>query len=102
MEVIARYVSGVKFEAAVRGHRILCDQPFENGGGDEGMTPPEFLLASLATCGGFYAAQYLKARGLSTEGLEVRVTAEKRSQPARLAMFRLEVTARVEEQHQAG
>jgi putative redox protein len=103
MEVIARYVSGVKFEAAVRGHRILCDQPVENGGADEGMSPPEFLLASLATCGGYYAAQYLKARGLSTEGLQVRVTAEKAPQPARLATFRLEVSvANVDERHQAG
>src|SRR5438874_7629909 len=103
MEVIARYAGGVKFEAAARGHRIICDQPVEKGGSDEGMTPPEFLLTSLATCGGYYAAQYLKARGLSMEGLQVRVTAEKAPQPARLAAFRLEVSvANVDERHQAG
>ena len=31
-----------------RGHRLVCDQPRENGGADAGLTPPEFLLASLA------------------------------------------------------
>jgi uncharacterized OsmC-like protein len=56
---------------------VICDQPLENGGSDEGMTPPEFLLASLATCGAYYAAQYLKTRGLPAGSLRVRVTAEK-------------------------
>ena len=91
-KLIARYAGGVKFEVAARGHRVVCDQPVENGGADEGMSPPEFLLASLATCGGYYAAQYLKARGLSTDGLQVRVTAQKAPQPARLGSFQIEVS----------
>ena len=48
------------------------------------MTPPEFLLASLGTCAGFYAAQFLKNHGLSQKGLEVVVKAEKAAAPARL------------------
>ena len=103
MEVTAEYAGGVRFVVAARGHRVWCDQPVENGGADKGMTPPEFLLASLATCGGYYAAQYLKARGMSAEGLEVRVTAEKAAQPARLASFRLEVTGvEVDARNEAG
>lgn len=67
------------------------------------MTPPEFLLASLATCAGFYAAQYLNARKLPTEGLKVTVTAEKALQPARLASFRIEVHAgELDSHHEAG
>src|SRR3954453_16813246 len=103
MELNARYAGGVKFEIAVRGHRVVCDQPVENGGADEGMSPPEFLLASLATCGGFYAAQYLKTRGLPADGLQVRVTAKKVSHPARLGSFDLEVSvANLDERHEAG
>ena len=56
------------------------------------MTPPEFLLASLATCAGYYAAEYLKLRGLPDRGLAVRVAADKASNPARLASFHIEVT----------
>ena len=67
MEVSVRYLGEAKFEVAGRGHRVICDQPIDNGGADEGMSPPEFLLASLATCAGYYAAQYLKTRGLSAE-----------------------------------
>src|SRR5215472_8606281 len=77
MEVTIRHLGDVQFEAEARGHRVLCDQPAENHGSDQGMTPPEFLLASLGTCAGFYAAQYLKARALSAEGLEIKVHAEK-------------------------
>jgi putative redox protein len=91
MEAIARFQGGVKFEISARGHKVICDQPPANGGADEGMTPPEFLLGSLASCAGFYAAQYLKARGLPAAGLEVRVSAEKALKPARLASFRIEL-----------
>jgi putative redox protein len=103
MEVTIQHLGGVKFEAKARGHRVICDQPLENGGTDEGMTPPEFLLAALGTCAGFYAAQYLKTRELSTAGLEVKVSAEKALQPARLASFQIEVTLpEMAAQHQAG
>jgi uncharacterized OsmC-like protein len=89
METIVRFLDGVRFEAEARGHTILCDQPVENGGRDSGMTPPEFLLASVGTCAGYYALQYLKARGLSTEGLAVTVEAGKAVQPARMDHFRI-------------
>ena len=92
MEITIQHLGDVKFAANARGHRVVCDQPVDNGGSDTGMTPPEFLLVSLGTCAGFYAAQYLKARSLSAEGLEVKVSAEKAKQPARLGQFRIEVT----------
>ena len=77
MEVMARYIEDSKFEVAARGHRVICDQPIDNGGSDEGMSPPEFLLASLATCAAYYATQYLKTRVLPAGDLEVRVSAER-------------------------
>jgi uncharacterized OsmC-like protein len=92
MEVLIRHLGKVKFEASARGHRVICDQPADNGGANEGLTPPEFLLASLGTCAGFYAAEYLRTRSLPTEGLEVKVSAEKAAQPARLGKFRIELT----------
>jgi uncharacterized OsmC-like protein len=103
MEIRVRHLDGVKFEAETRGHRIVCDQPAGNGGGDAGMTPPEFLLASLGTCVGFYAAQYLRNHKLSQQGLEVIVHAGKAPAPARLATFRIEVTAPgLAAEHEAG
>lgn len=103
MEVEILYQGAVKFEAIARGHRVICDQPATNGGSDTGMTPPEFLLVSLGTCAGFYAAQYLKARSLPADGLNIKVTAEKAAQPARLGRFHIEVAApEMDAQHEAG
>jgi len=104
MEITVNYAGAVQFEVKARNHTILCDQPRENGGFDEGMTPPELLLASLGTCAGYYAAEYLKSRGLPAAGMRVRVNAEKAKAPARLSSFKIEVQlpAAVDERHRAG
>jgi uncharacterized OsmC-like protein len=91
MDLTVTYLGHVQFEAEARGHKIICDQPESNQGDDEGMTPPELLLASLATCAGFYAVQYLKTRQLSSEGLRVRISAGKAAAPPRLDRFRIDV-----------
>ena len=93
METTIEYLGGVKFAALTRGHLLVSDQPLDSGGTDAGMTPPELMLASLGTCAAFYAAQYLRTRSLPSEGLRIRVTAEKAKPPARLGSFRIEVEA---------
>jgi len=104
MDVTAEYLGDSRFEVLARRHRLISDQPVDNGGSDTGPTPPEFLLASLASCAAYYAAQYLNARRLPAAGLRVRVSAEKAQQPpARLASFLIEVTApSLEDRHQTG
>ncbi len=103
MEVKITHLDQVKFAIHSRSHSIICDQPAENGGTDSGMTPPEFLLASLGSCAAFYAVQYLRTRNLDDRGVEVTVTAEKLKQPARIGNFRIQVSCPViltEEQEQ--
>jgi uncharacterized OsmC-like protein len=104
MEVTVEHLGGVQFEIRARQHRIACDQPAENGGFDEGMTPPELLLASLGSCAGFYAAQYLKKHHLATEGTVVRVSAEKATNPPRMNDFRIrvEVPSGISDEHREG
>jgi len=103
MEVHVARLEGVKFEVQARGHRVTCDQPVENAGTDAGLSPPEFLLASLGTCAMYYAAEYLRVRGLPAEELQVRVAAEKAAHPARLSSFRIDVLAPgLEARHQEG
>ena len=104
MEVTVEHLGAVQFEVKARNHTILCDQPAENFGHDEGMTPPELLLASVGSCAGFYAAQYLRKHKLATEGTRVRVTADKVKDPARVDNLRIEIETPVEltEQQRAG
>jgi uncharacterized OsmC-like protein len=104
MEVTVEHLGAMQFEIKARQHTVLSDQPPENAGHDECMTPPELLLASLGSCAGFYAAQYLRKHKLATEGTRVRVTAEKLKDPARVDNFRIaiEAPAALTEQHRAG
>lgn len=95
MEVHINHVEGVKFTVQARTHTVLCDQPQENGGTDSGLTPPEFLLASLGTCAAYYAAEYLRTRDLATGGVSVSVSADKFKGPARLGDFRIRVDSPV-------
>ena len=104
MNMTVEYLGGTRFVAKTRTHTLISDQPPENGGTDEGMTPPELLLASLGTCAAYYATQYLKIRNLPDSGVAVSVSAEKAKMPARLGTFRVDVTVPgpLAEQHIAG
>lgn len=104
MDVHITYQDGVKFQAESRGHRILSDQPLDSHGHDGGMTPPEWFLASLGACVGFYAVKYLETRHLDPSGLDVVVTADKVNNPTRLDNIRIQVKAGIplEEKHKKG
>ncbi|HEX4309287.1 MAG TPA: OsmC family protein [Acidobacteriaceae bacterium] len=91
MEVTVEHLGAVQFEIKARQHTVVADQPSENGGFDEGMTPPELFLASLGSCAAFYAAEYLRQKGLATEGTRVTVHADKVPNPARIDNIHIEV-----------
>ncbi|MGA8906655.1 MAG: OsmC family protein [Acidobacteriaceae bacterium] len=91
MEVTVQHLGGVQFEIQARQHTVFSDQPPENGGYDEGMTPPELFLASLGACAAYYVAEYLRQKGLASEGTRVKVVAEKVMNPPRIDNIRIEV-----------
>jgi putative redox protein len=104
MEVSIEHLGAVQFELKARQHVIDCDQPAENGGFDEGMTPPELLLASLGSCAAFYAAAYLRKYKLAESGTRVRITAGKKKDPPRIDDFHIlvELPLGLSSQHVAG
>lgn len=87
-----RFESGESYEVAVRGHRLLVDQPADAGGQDAAPTPTELFVASLATCVAFYAGRYLTRHGASRDGLTVSVSYQMATdRPARVTDIRLTV-----------
>jgi uncharacterized OsmC-like protein len=87
-----RFVSGEAYEVAVRGHRLMVDQPVDAGGEDNAPTPTELFVASLATCVAFYAGRYLTRHGFNRNGLGVSVGFDMADdRPARVAAVRLTV-----------
>jgi uncharacterized OsmC-like protein len=104
MEVNVLHLGDVQFEIKARNHTVVSDQPVEAGGFDEGMTPPELMLASLGSCAAYYAVDFLKRQNLLKEGTRVTVSAEKMKgvtpgvpyRGARLDNFVIEVHAPIE------
>ena len=82
--------AGDRFQLQVRGHRLLCDQPEADGGDDQGPTPTELFVASLAACVAFYARRFLARHHLDTTGLRVEAAFTlSADRPARVATITL-------------
>jgi putative redox protein len=92
MLITVEHLSGDRYEVAIRGHRLVVDQPVAGGGEDAGPSPTELFVAGLASCVGFYAGRWLRRHGLDDDRLWVRCDAEMSTdRPARVAAIRLQV-----------
>lgn len=86
MSMEIRHVDGERFEASVRGHTVVVDQP---DAGDAGPTPVELFVAGLASCVAVLARRYLLRHGLPTAGLTVRAEHDTAERPSRVSDVRL-------------
>ncbi len=68
-----RYTSRVE----ARDHRLLADEPVEDGGADQGPTPYELLAAALGSCTAITLRMYADRKGWPVRGIDVRVRHEK-------------------------
>jgi uncharacterized OsmC-like protein len=72
---------------------MLTDQAVADGGTDAAATPTELLVASLASCVGFYTGRYLVRHGLDPAGFAVTAEfAMAAGRPARVGAVRLRIT----------
>ena len=61
------------------------------GGKDRAMTPPQYFLASVASCTAAFVAKYCNVAGLNCEGMTVSIEYEKIEQPLRLGNIKMKV-----------
>ena len=80
---------GVRFDADIRGHRLVFDQPIADGGSDLGPTPTEVFVASLAGCVAYYATRFLERHGQQSDGLRVRAEFTMAAHPSRVESVEL-------------
>jgi putative redox protein len=92
------WLDGVRLKAEARSHRVIMDQPLDEGGRDEGLTPVETFIASLAGCIGLFAARFCQRHGISPEGLAIRVEWDYADRPHRVGkiIVRVDLPARLE------
>jgi len=60
----------------IRDHKVVIDQPKQNGGTDKGPTPLEYFLFSLAGCVASIARIAAHQKKVSLDRLEVQVEAD--------------------------
>jgi len=87
----ATWKEGLAFTIKVRGHELTTDLPPAKGGKDLGPTPPELLLAALASCSGIFAKMFADREGIPADGIEVTVEADTLQSPMRLGNFEVRV-----------
>lgn len=71
------FPGGKKVDAHFNGFTVQTDQEVKYGGEGSAPQPFDLFFASIATCCGYYALQFCLSRELNTDGLKVRLTAEK-------------------------
>jgi putative redox protein len=73
VKIRARSLQGYQVELLARGHRMLADEPLENGGQDAGPTAYELLLSSLAACKLITMRMYARRKGWPLEEVEIEL-----------------------------
>jgi putative redox protein len=85
--LVATPAGGAAHAVAVRGHRLLTDQPERSGGKDAAPTPLELMGAALSGCVSLYVQRFLASRGLPADGVAVEVRPVWRDEPGRVGRY---------------
>lgn len=91
MEMNIRFPGGLAVEAALDGLAVRTDQPEAAGGGGSAPSPFDLFLASIGTCAGYYALRFCQTRGLPTEGMTLKLTAQKDPAVKRVTRVAIEI-----------
>ena len=70
-EIVVRLIGGRRVEAQIGEHRVLTDQPRNNGGEDAAPSPFQLFLASLGTCAGIFVQGFCAKRGIPYEDIRL-------------------------------
>jgi uncharacterized OsmC-like protein len=91
MKLTAAYYGGTRYDIISGAHRVVTDQPVEDGGQDAGMSPVELFVGSLASCVGYFVGLYCDRHQISTKGLSVEAEWTMAEQPHRVGQVTLAI-----------
>jgi putative redox protein len=88
MKATATRTGTYQHTVQVRQHRLLADEPLEEGGDDSAPSPQELLAASLASCTAITMEMYAQRKGWDIGGVEVEAsyTPAERGCPTRFGL----------------
>ena len=91
MKLSVAYQGGTRYDILSDRHRIVTDQPVEDGGGDAGMSPVELFVGSVASCVGYFVGQFCVRHDISREGLKVEAEWTMAESPHRVGQIMLAI-----------
>jgi ribosomal protein S12 methylthiotransferase accessory factor len=91
MELNIRFPGGLAVEADLDGFKVRTDQPESLGGAASAPSPFDLFLTSIGTCAGYYALRFCQARGLPTDDVTLKLTAEKDPAVKRVTRVAIEI-----------
>lgn len=86
------FPGGKRVDAHYNGITVKTDQSPKNGGEGNGPEPFDLFFVSIATCVGIYALEFCNSRDLDTEGLGVRLEAERDDEKRMYTKVKLSIT----------
>jgi len=95
-DISVTFPGGKRVDAHFGEWTIKTDQSVKNGGENTAPNPFDLFFAALAACAGVYAQDFCQARKLSTEGLAVRLQAERDEEKRLFTPICIDVTLPVD------
>ena len=71
MKLSVTHHDGMRYDIVTGKHRVVTDQPVEDGGKDAGPSPVELFVGSLASCVAYFVGRFCSRHDISREGLSV-------------------------------
>jgi ribosomal protein S12 methylthiotransferase accessory factor len=91
-DITVTFPGGKRVNANYDGRVVETDQSVKNGGEGSAPEPFDLFFVSMATCVGIYVLEFCNTRKLNTDGLGVRLKAEKDPEKKLFTPIRIEVT----------
>ncbi|HWC51775.1 MAG TPA: OsmC family protein [Nitrospira sp.] len=91
MKLSVCYHSGTRHDIVAGKHRIVTDQPVEDGGLDAGPSPVELFIGSVASCVAYFVGRFCARHGIAADGLNVEAEWAMAEQPHRVGHIHLSV-----------
>lgn len=91
MKLSVSHHGGTRYDIVSGSHRIVTDQPVEDGGQDEGVSPVELFVGSVASCVAYFVGRFCTRHGISQDGLCVEADWEMVENPHRVGHIGLSI-----------
>jgi len=90
-EISVTFPENLKVEASVGDFTLLTDQPLKSGGDNEAPSPFELFTASIATCAGYFALKFCRARDIDPSSMRLKMSYDWDSEAKRYPKMSVEL-----------